>query len=129
VCKSEWLMYPLEFVDGCVQEDPAKQLLLKHVNQASYSCVYALCELSRENLRECRCCVIATAFVVPAGVGRPMSLPSCSKCIPSCVIINYTQDTGIRRRSVCRWNFLVYYLCYYDRSSILGSNIWYRSLG
>jgi hypothetical protein len=79
-------------------------------------------EVRREKQRECRCCVAAAAFVVPAGVGRPASLLSCSKCVPSCVIINNSQDTDVCCRGVRRRNFLVYCLCYYDRSSILGSN-------
>jgi hypothetical protein len=73
---------------GCLcVHDPAKQLLLMHVSRASYSHVCALCESSREKQRECRCCVAASEFVASAGVGRRVSLLSCSKCIPSCVII------------------------------------------
>jgi hypothetical protein len=81
--------------------------------------------VSREKQRECRCCVAAAAFVAPAGVGHQASLLSCSKSVPSCIIINNSQDTGVRCRGVRRRNFLVYCLCYCDRSLILGSNNWY----
>jgi hypothetical protein len=93
----------------------------------SPGCIYTPCthcfRVSREKQRECRCCVAAVAFGAPAGVGRPASLLSCSKCILSCIIINNSQDTGVRCRGVRRRNFLVYCLCYYDRSAILGSNM------
>jgi hypothetical protein len=96
---------------GCVcAHDPAKQLLLMHVSRASYSHVCALCESSREKQREC----VATEFVTPADVDRPTSLLSCSKCVPSCVIINNSQDTDVCRRGVRRRNFFIYCLCYYD---------------